>query len=99
MNLGKFLKQPNENKDYDIDFSPWLTPISDTLDEVEITVECLDDPSDSTFLIERPILTETQYKFWCKGGTTGYVYKVTVLAYTTGGRKDESEIYFVVEDL
>lgn len=99
MNLGTFLKQPTELKDYDIDFSPWLAPINDTLDEVDITVECIDDPNDHALTVERPTNTETRYKFWLKGGTSGLVYKVTVLAFTVGGRRDESEVYFAVEDL
>lgn len=99
MNLGKFLKQPNEYKDYDIDFRPWLEPIDDTLDDVDISVECIDDPNDQKLTFERPTITEDFYKIWAKGGTSGYVYKLTLLVFTAGGRRDESEVYFVVEDL
>lgn len=99
MKLGTFLVQPTENKDFDIDYSPWLAKIDDTLDEVDISVECLDDPNDHSFIADRPTITEEAYKFWIKGGKSGNVYKVTILAFSAGGRRDESEIYFAVEDL
>ena len=99
MKLGTFLKQPREDKDYDIDFSPWLNPMTDTLYDADITVECIDDPNDQAMIADRLLVSADTLKFWCKAGTSGLVYKVTVLVYTAGGRKDESEIYFAVEEL
>lgn len=98
MILEKFIKQPRERKDYDVDYAPWLTPISDTLDDVTATVDCLTDPADSTLVVEEIIFTVTRAKFWMSGGTAGNRYKVTVLATTMGGRVDESELIFTLKD-
>lgn len=98
MILKTFLKQPNELKDYDVDYSPWLDPMVDSLDDVQVTVECLTDPSDTTLVLDRSEMTIDRSKIWLKGGTTEYQYKVTLLASTTGGRIDESELLFVIGD-
>ena len=100
MRLETFIKQPNEVKDYDIDYSPWLLPIGDTLDEVVPTVECLTDPDDTTLIcgVNDVLTTTTRAKFWVRGGTAGNRYKLTALAYTVEGRVDESELIFVVKD-
>lgn len=99
MILKAFLKQPNEDKDYDIEFAPWLLPIDDTLNEVDVTVECLDDPNDTSLIAYGTAISATRLKVWLKGGTSGNKYKVTFLASTVGGRIDESELIFVVGDM
>lgn len=101
MILETFIKQPREEKDYDIDYSPWLLPMGDTLDEVvPVSVECLTDPTDAALECgpDDVRITETLAKFWVRGGTHGQRYKLTALATTVGGRKDESELIFVVRD-
>ena len=106
MILEKFEKQPREVKDYDVDFSPWLEAMTavggqteiDTLQDVAGTVECLSDPTDQTMLLDRVVFTEMRAKFWMSGGTTGNKYKLTIMAITVGGRKDESELIFTVKD-
>lgn len=100
MRLETFTKQPDEVKDYDIDYSPWLLPISDTLDEVVPKVECLTDPSDTSLVCTHDdvLTTTTRAKFWVRGGTAGNRYKLTALATTVEGRVDESELIFVVKD-
>lgn len=98
MILEKFIKQPRERKDYDVDYEPWLSQITDTLDEVTVSVECITDPEDSTLIAEQPIYTVNRAKFWMSGGTAGNRYKMTILATTVGGRVDESELIFTVKD-
>lgn len=98
MILEKYTKQPREVKDYDIDYSPWLTPMSDVLDSVTGTVTCLTDPSDTSLTLDSTLHTNTVAKFWLSGGTAGAKYKLTVLAKTTGGREDESELIFTLKD-
>lgn len=98
MILKKYTKQPNEVKDYDIDYLPWLTPIGDTLDDVTATVENVDDPLDTTFVVDSTAITESTLKIWVSGGTAGNAYKVTLVVNSTGGRIDESELIFIVKD-
>lgn len=99
MILQKFVKQPWEEKDYDIDFAPWLTPISDTLDDVDPSVVCLDDPDDTALVIVSSQISETVLKLWISGGTADRVYKVTVKMTSSSGRKDESELIFAIKEL
>lgn len=99
MILKAFLKQPREEKDYDIDYLPWLQPMGDTLDEVDVTVECLTDPADTSLEFVRGEMTVTLYKLWLKGGTDTYQYKVTLKATTVGGRIDESELIFAIGEI
>lgn len=99
MIIAKFLKQPSEIKDYDIDYILWLSPMQDTLDNVEVRVTCIDDPTDTSMVVGRVAITSTLAKIWVEGGTDGYAYKVTLLAVTTGGRLDESELIFAVGEI
>lgn len=98
MILEKFTKQPQEEKDYDIDYEPWLTPMGDTIDEVTGTVVCMSDPTDTSLVLVDVVSTTERAKFWIKGGTAGQKYKVTAICSTVGGRKDESELIFTVKD-
>lgn len=99
MILKRWNKQPSEVKDYDIDFSPWLDDMEDSLEDVGYNITCLDDPDDFNLIIDRQAITESTAKFWIKGGTNGRNYKVTIQAFTVGGRLDESEVIFVIKDI
>lgn len=88
-----------EEKDYDIDFSPWLDPMEDSLDELDVFVECLDDSSDTTLEVYDFNFTEQVVKIWVKGGTDGFVYKITLRVQTTGRRVDESELLFIIGEI
>ena len=99
MILKTFLKQPSELKDYDVSYVPWLEPINDTLDEVDVIVTCETDPSNTSLEFIRSEITTTLFKLWLKGGTPDYVYKVTLRASTVGGRIDESELYFAIGEI
>lgn len=97
--LATYTKQPGEVKDYDVDYGEWLLPMSDTLDQVDPTVICLTDSADTSLVVgPTPQITDTVCKLWVSGGTDGARYKVTLLATTVGGRKDESELIFRVKD-
>lgn len=99
MILKTYRKQPNEAKDYDIDYAPWLTPMADTLDLVTASVECLDDPSNTSLEVTDILITPTTAKLWIAGGTSDMEYKITINATTVGGRVDESELKFLIEDV
>lgn len=99
MILKKFEKQPSEVKDYGIDFTPWLSRTEDTLYEVLAPViECITNPDDSSLECFDYRHTETEAKFWLRGGISGYRYKMTIQAQTTKGRLDESELIFRIKD-
>ena len=98
MILEKFIKQPREHKDYDVDYQPWLDPMGDQLDDVTGDVVCLSDPSDTSLVLDQVIFIVNRAKFWMSGGTAGHKYKLTILAETLGGRIDESELIFTVKD-
>lgn len=98
MILAKYIKQPSEVKDYDIDYGPWLTTPSDTLDDVTAAVVCLTDPQDTGLVVDAIQNTSTRAKFWLSGGTAGRRYKLTATATTVGGRLDESELVFTIKD-
>jgi len=99
MILATRTKQPGEEKDYDIDYAPWLLPMDDSLDEIEdVVVECITDPADTSLVCLESALTATTCKLWMSGGTDGQRYKVTVQVRTVGGRLDESELVFKIKD-
>lgn len=99
MILANYEKQPDERKDYDVDYAEWLSDIVDTLDLVEPSVTCLSDPLDTSLVVEPdPPMTTTQVKLWVNGGTDGMKYKITLKTTTVGGRIDESELIFKVRD-
>ena len=98
MILATFNKQPAELKDYDVDYSTWLSQISDTIDNVEASVACLTNPLDTSLVVDRLQNTSLLVKLWMIGGLSGQKYKVTITVSTVGGRIDESELIFKVKD-
>lgn len=98
MILATYTKQPAEVKDYDVDYLPWLTPPSDTIDNVETAVVCMTDPLDTALAVDRTANTATLVKLWITGGTANAKYKVTIKISTPAGRVDESELIFKIKD-
>lgn len=98
MILSRFIKQPAEVKDYDVDYNEWLTPSADTLSNTTTSVLCQTDPDDTSLTIDSVQTAASAIKIWVSGGTDGARYKVTVQVDTLGGRRDESELIFVVKD-
>lgn len=98
MILARYEKQPLEVKDYDVDYTPWLASMSDTLNALTTSVVCLTAPEDETLEVDSTTVTDDQVKLWISGGTDGEQYKVTLVVTTTGGRVDESELIFRVRD-
>lgn len=98
MILAKYTKQPAEFKDYDVDFAPWLLPMGDTLDDVQVSIVCETDEGDTSLVCSEVQLTTTRCKLWIAGGTVGQKYKVTLLTTSVGTRVDESELVFTIKD-
>ena len=97
MILATYEKQPAEYKDYDIDYSKWLTPADDVISSVTATVTSTTEDSPT---LEVDNIQNTVYvaKLWLANGTVGVKYKVTVLMTSAGGRIDESELIFNIKD-
>ncbi len=97
MILATYEKQPAEYKDYDIDYSQWLTPADDVINAVTATVT---STTEATPTLVVDLIQSTVYiaKLWVEGGTAGTKYKITVLMTTDGGRIDESELIFNIKD-
>lgn len=92
MNLGNFSKQPVEVKDYDIDYSEWLTP-GDNVKSAEVTVA----PTGLT--IESTFINDPRVKIWLSGGADGTQYKLTVTTTTADGRVKQDEFKVKVKDV
>jgi hypothetical protein len=99
MILKKYTKQPSEDKDYDIGYSTWLSPMGDTIDDVIVSVTCLDDPLDTSLEVYLVQNTTSTVKLWIRGGTDGYVYKIDIQVRSVGKRTDESELIFAVGEV
>jgi len=101
MILGKYIKQPAETLDYDIDFSDFLSD-GDALavtgnpsvpSPINVTVAPLGLTLGPTFAIGTTVI-----KQWISGGVNGVKYKVTITATTNGGRVKQVEFIVTVKD-
>lgn len=97
MILASYEKQPSEVKDYDIDYTEWLTPAQDTIDDITAVVTS-DTEATPTLIVDSIQNTLLVGKVWLSGGTANTKYKLTVQMTTVGGRVDESELIFSVKD-
>lgn len=105
--LEKFPKQPAEEQDYDIDFTPYVLSMGEavasdhTIDDVnvsgaddELTIESSSIHNGSTL----DGVASCYVKVWTSGGTSGVKYKITARVATAGGRKHEAEIQIQVKE-
>ncbi|MFW5972502.1 MAG: hypothetical protein ACOCTG_00805, partial [Bacteroidota bacterium] len=95
--LGTFRKRPDEEKDYDVDYSEWLTPTDgiageedpDQRPEVEV------EPDDLEIVAVEPNFDEHRVKIWIAGGSSGQRYTLTVTTRTREGRVKQDVFYLV----
>ena len=88
--LAKFEKQPADKQDFDIDFSDWLTGLSDVAASHTVTAD--------TGITITSTLSGGVVKVWASGGTDGVTYKVTATLTTTGQRIKQAEIKIKVKE-
>jgi hypothetical protein len=86
--LGKFIKQPVEVQDYDVDFNEYLTGHSDTAATANVV-------ADAGLTIMTSTLSGGVVKVFLSGGVDGVDYKVSATITTTGGRVKQGD--FVVK--
>ena len=91
MSLDKYVKQPADIQDYDVDFNDYLTPFSDTGLSHTATI-------DTGITLVSSTLSAGIVKVWLSGGTDGTTYKLTVTLTTTGGRVKQYEINIKVKE-
>jgi hypothetical protein len=92
--LAKFEKQPADVQDFDIDFTEWLTGMSDTAPgPTGVTVV-----TETGLTIDLVVLTNGVVKVWTSGGTDGVTYKITATLTTVGGRTKQAEIRVKVKE-
>lgn len=89
--LAIFTKQPADVQDFDVDFTQYLTDLSDTGVSHIATVE-------TGITLDRSTLAAGVVKVWLSGGTDGWSYKVTATLTTTGGRVKQAEITVRVKE-
>jgi hypothetical protein len=97
--LGIMMKEPADQRDYDIDFSRWL-PDDDT---VTTAVATVDPPYDavanpSGVQVTSIGVTSPIVKVWANGGLDGITYKISVKVSTNGGRIKEVDFKLRVKD-
>lgn len=90
MILATFVKQPADVQDYDIDFTDYLTGLSDTGASAEVV-------ADPGITIDSDTLNAGVVKVWVSGGTAG-TYKITATLTTSAGRVKEAEIKLKVKE-
>lgn len=90
--LEKFIKQPADVQDYDIDFNEWLAAFPDTaLSHVAV--------AEAGLTLQFSQLLNGVVKVWLSGGADGGKYKVTATLTTTGGRVKQAEIQVSVKEV
>jgi hypothetical protein len=89
--LAKFEKQPADVQDFDIDFTEWLTGMSDTALTLDVT-------ADTGITLGANTLVAGVAKVWTSGGTDGITYKITATITTFGGRTKQAEIKVKVKE-
>lgn len=90
--LGTVLKQPADQRDYDIDFSRWI-PDGDTITNAQAVASPAGE-----LVVESIQITDQVVKVWLSAGENGSTYTVTVTASTAGGRIKETEFKIRVRD-
>lgn len=93
--LGSAYKQPDEQLDYDIDFSQWLYD-GDVITSVETEVmlpyvnPSYAPPAGTDLTVSSTQINGQVIKIWVINGINGKQYEIKVRALTSGGRiKDE----------
>lgn len=91
------IKQPADQRDYDIDFSRWI-PDDDTITSATAVVTEIDPLTDIQVESVQIVAADAIVKVWISGGLDGSTYKITVTASTTDGRIKETEFKLRVRD-
>lgn len=97
MILGKYIKQPSEVCDYDIDFSGWLRS-GELLSVSDAVIESTTGEVAPTLTRVTVEVGLTAIRVRLSGGTADQSYKVTMTTESSSGRVDESEFMVKVRE-
>lgn len=87
-----FEKQPGDTQDYDANYNPYLTGLTDTGASVDVS-------ADTGITLDSSALVSGVVKVWLSGGVDGETYIITVTLTTTGGRIKQHEFAVKVRDV
>lgn len=87
--MQRFLKDPDAELDYRLDWSEWLA--SDTISTSTWS-------ADTGITVTTSTNTTTTATVWLAGGTLGQAYTVTNRVVTAGGRTDERSFLVVITE-
>jgi hypothetical protein len=90
--LGKFIKQPGEVLDYDVDFSEWFGNRTDTPASHTATAE-------AGLTVVSSQLSGNIVKVICSGGVDAVAYKVTVRLTTSAGLIKEVDFQVKIKEV
>jgi hypothetical protein len=90
-----FIKQPSENRLYDMDFAANLR----SGDSIASVVSVTSDQADDTLVIGAASISGSRIQFRLSGGVAGLTHKITAKVQTTLGDSLEGEGYVKVADL
>lgn len=91
--LGVLFKRPDDQLDYDIDFSRWI-PEDDTILSATAQVE----PADSMVSAVQTIVQPQVVKVWLIDGQSGKTATIIVTATTAQNRVKQVEFHLRVKD-
>ena len=92
MIIGTAVQQPNDELDYDVDYTEWFGATADQLSTFSASV------SPAGLNVLAAVASNNVGKLWISGGTAGTTYTITVTGVTTGSRVKEDEIIAIIED-
>jgi len=90
--LGKYYKQPRENRDYDVLYTKFFSKRTDTISTVSVV-------ADPGVTIGASATLGLVFKVFIGGGTDGQTYKVTVTMTSSTGVIKEDEFYVTVKEI
>lgn len=91
-------KQPDDEQDYDMDFTAYIESMGESVDDAHtVDVEVSTGLTLGTGLKASSISSGVA-KAWVSGGTTATKYTITYTLHTAGGRIHQQEIKLAVKE-
>lgn len=94
--LNPFIKDPDADLDYAIDWSDWLEPISDTIESS--TWAEADPVTVPPLTTHSPTANTTHATIWLGGGSPGTRYALRNRIVTVGDRINDRTIYVKIRE-
>jgi hypothetical protein len=94
--VGRFLKTPDERKQYTVDYTDWLAA-SEQITNLEFEI----DPNNGELVIDGSLIDGTGklITFFVSGGVDDKQYKIVVRVTTSSGQIKEDYILFTINEI